>query len=87
MLDRMLARAAKMRINISSAIAKMIAIYEIHINTSDFAWVTVKPNSHQAPSSLIVDTNGKRRKQPDIDKKLKYEKKWSICKFDENVVN
>ena len=30
-------RAAKMRINISSAIAKMIAIYEIHIKTTDFA--------------------------------------------------
>ena len=30
-------RAAKMRINISSAIAKMIAIYEIHIITTDFS--------------------------------------------------
>ena len=44
-------RAAKMRINISSAIAKMIVKNEVHVNTT-LTLLELSPENHQKPEEL-----------------------------------
>ena len=57
-----------MRINISSAIAKMIAIYEINMNTIDLLMLEFILAS--SSSNWLIDINQKLRKQTDIDKNI-----------------
>ena len=57
-----------MRINISSAIAKMIAIYEINMSTIDLLMLEFILAS--SSSNWLIDINQKLRKQTDIDKNV-----------------